>query len=146
MTIPQWHLIYIDPQFFHALIDIVTITASAKQRTIHQWDEEWGRIRFEGNLWYLGSIRQNWESVMGHHIYEWLRAYLFPNFIFSSSTIVGSCTYYHIATALRMGVHLNFCVIVPIHSSRSFIDSFILYVLSYSTGRPQSAEWHVLHP
>lgn len=43
----------------------------AKRRTRKQWDEEWGRIGCEGNLWWLGSYRANWEAVMGHHVWEW---------------------------------------------------------------------------
>ncbi|CCM00700.1 uncharacterized protein FIBRA_02740 [Fibroporia radiculosa] len=44
---------------------------AAKGRTKRHWDSEWGKIGSEGNLWWLGSYRQNWESVMGTHIWEW---------------------------------------------------------------------------
>ncbi|KAH9922222.1 DHHC palmitoyltransferase-domain-containing protein [Fomitopsis serialis] len=43
----------------------------AKRRTRQQWDQEWGRIDYEGNLWWLGSHRANWESVMGTHVWQW---------------------------------------------------------------------------
>ncbi|EIN05184.1 zf-DHHC-domain-containing protein [Punctularia strigosozonata HHB-11173 SS5] len=43
----------------------------AKRRTKRQWDEEWGRIGREGNLWWLGSMRANWESVMGPRPLFW---------------------------------------------------------------------------
>ncbi|KZT00277.1 zf-DHHC-domain-containing protein [Laetiporus sulphureus 93-53] len=43
----------------------------AKRRQRKQWDQEWGEIGTEGNLWWLGSYRKNWESVMGHHVWEW---------------------------------------------------------------------------
>lgn len=36
-----------------------------------RWDEEWGRIGKEGNLWWLGSGRANWEAVMGHNPWTW---------------------------------------------------------------------------
>ncbi|KAI0728926.1 zf-DHHC-domain-containing protein [Fomitopsis betulina] len=42
-----------------------------KRRTRKQWDREWGRIDREGNLWWLGSSRANWESVMGAHVWQW---------------------------------------------------------------------------
>ncbi|KAI0944640.1 hypothetical protein AcW1_002303 [Taiwanofungus camphoratus] len=44
---------------------------SARRRTRRLWDDEWGKIGTEGNIWWLGSYRRNWESVMGHHIWEW---------------------------------------------------------------------------
>ncbi|CAL1698197.1 unnamed protein product [Somion occarium] len=43
----------------------------AKRRTKKQWDKEWGRISKEGNMWWLGSYRRNWEYVMGHSVWEW---------------------------------------------------------------------------
>ncbi|KAG2078412.1 zf-DHHC-domain-containing protein [Suillus decipiens] len=43
----------------------------AKKRTRERWDKEWGRIGKEGNLWWLGSRRANWESVMGKNVWWW---------------------------------------------------------------------------
>jgi len=43
-----------------------------KRRARARWDEEWGRPAIEGNIWWLGSGRKNWESVMGHSIWSWL--------------------------------------------------------------------------
>ncbi|TCD67747.1 palmitoyltransferase pfa5 [Steccherinum ochraceum] len=43
----------------------------AKRLTKRQWDEEWGRIGKEGNLWWLGDARKNWEAVMGDKWYQW---------------------------------------------------------------------------
>ncbi|KAH9837742.1 zf-DHHC-domain-containing protein [Rhodofomes roseus] len=43
----------------------------AKRRTRKQWDQEWGRIDHEGNLWWFGSYRANWESVMGSYAWQW---------------------------------------------------------------------------
>ncbi|KAG1775627.1 DHHC palmitoyltransferase-domain-containing protein [Suillus placidus] len=43
----------------------------AKKRTRQRWDKEWGRIGKEGNLWWLGSRRANWESVMGKNVWWW---------------------------------------------------------------------------
>ncbi|KAG0706242.1 DHHC palmitoyltransferase-domain-containing protein [Suillus ampliporus] len=43
----------------------------AKRRTRKRWDKEWGRIGKEGNLWWLGSNRANWESVMGKNVWWW---------------------------------------------------------------------------
>ena len=45
----------------------------AKQRTRQEWDEQWGRIGKEGNLYWLGSARKNWEAVMGDKWYQWIR-------------------------------------------------------------------------
>lgn len=43
----------------------------AKRKTREQWDKEWGRIDEEGNLWWLGSTRENWISVMGSSKWGW---------------------------------------------------------------------------
>ena len=42
-----------------------------KRRTRARWDEEWGRPTIEGNIWWLGSGRKNWESVMGQSMWSW---------------------------------------------------------------------------
>lgn len=47
-----------------------------KQQARARWDEEWGRPKFEGNLWWLGTGRENWESVMGRSIWSWFRELL----------------------------------------------------------------------
>jgi len=44
---------------------------TAKRRTRARWDEEWGRPAIEGNIWWLGSGRKNWESVMGQSVWSW---------------------------------------------------------------------------
>lgn len=44
---------------------------SAKRQTRKQWDREWGDIDTEGNLWWLGSDRKNWEAVMGPSKWGW---------------------------------------------------------------------------
>ncbi|KAH7924201.1 zf-DHHC-domain-containing protein [Leucogyrophana mollusca] len=43
----------------------------AKRRTRKRWDNEWGKIGTEGNLWWLGSARANWEAVMGRNVWCW---------------------------------------------------------------------------
>ncbi|CAE6345764.1 unnamed protein product [Rhizoctonia solani] len=42
-----------------------------KHQTRKRWDQEWGRVEREGNLWWLENARTNWEQVMGHKVYEW---------------------------------------------------------------------------
>ena len=49
-----------------------TFIDSGKRRTKRQWDEEWGDPDTEGNLWWLGSLRANWEDVMGHNPLWWI--------------------------------------------------------------------------
>lgn len=48
-------------------------TRSAKQAKRRQWNEQWGRIDHEANIWWLGSSRKNWESVMGKSVWWWIR-------------------------------------------------------------------------
>lgn len=49
----------------------------AKRRTKKAWDQEWGKIETEGNLWWAGSMRKNWEEVMGPTWWKWLREFSF---------------------------------------------------------------------
>lgn len=44
----------------------------AKKRTRRAWDEEWGGLKTEGNIWWLGSWRTNWEQVMGKNPWGWI--------------------------------------------------------------------------
>lgn len=41
-----------------------------------EWDEEWGDLYTEGNIWWLGSPRANWEYRMGKNPWGWFREYL----------------------------------------------------------------------
>ncbi|KAF8512824.1 DHHC palmitoyltransferase-domain-containing protein [Gautieria morchelliformis] len=44
----------------------------SRRRILKQWDAEWGRIDKEGNLWWLGSRRANWETTMGTSKLGWI--------------------------------------------------------------------------
>jgi len=46
-----------------------------KRQARTRWDEEWGRPATEGNIWWLGSGRKNWESVMGQPMWAWFREF-----------------------------------------------------------------------
>jgi hypothetical protein len=39
---------------------------------VKQWDAEWGRLETEGNLWWLGSKRANWQATMGSSKWGWI--------------------------------------------------------------------------
>lgn len=56
----------------------MTLLCRERKATQQRWDEEWGRIGREGNLWYLGSYRANWEMVMGKSKLGWIRTCSFP--------------------------------------------------------------------
>ncbi|KAG8898124.1 hypothetical protein FRB99_007651 [Tulasnella sp. 403] len=43
----------------------------AMHRTRKTWDKEWGELTTEGNIWWLGSARKNWEQVMGKNPIGW---------------------------------------------------------------------------
>lgn len=47
-----------------------------RRTTRRLWDEEWGRIGKEGNVWWLGSSRANWVAVMGTNKLRWFRTSL----------------------------------------------------------------------
>ncbi|KAG8936862.1 palmitoyltransferase pfa5 [Tulasnella sp. 418] len=42
-----------------------------RKRLLRKWDEEWGALRTEGNIWNLGSRRKNWEATMGNKVLWW---------------------------------------------------------------------------
>ncbi|KAI5474573.1 vacuole protein, palmitoyltransferase domain containing [Pseudohyphozyma bogoriensis] len=42
-----------------------------KRRAKKVWNYQWGRIGKEGNFWWLGSARANWEMVMGNDKLGW---------------------------------------------------------------------------
>ncbi|KIJ41139.1 hypothetical protein M422DRAFT_780541 [Sphaerobolus stellatus SS14] len=41
------------------------VGVAGRKRIKEQWDVEWGKEEKEGNLWWSGSQRENWEQVMG---------------------------------------------------------------------------------
>ncbi|SCZ99567.1 BZ3500_MvSof-1268-A1-R1_Chr3-1g06106 [Microbotryum saponariae] len=49
-----------------------------------EWDREWGRLGKEGNLWWLGSRRDNWRMVMGKGRWGW---FLLSTLIASAWTV-----------------------------------------------------------
>ena len=58
------------------LAETYSMCALAKKRRAQlKWDEEWGRPAIEGNIWWLGSERENWESVMGKSVSSWFREF-----------------------------------------------------------------------
>lgn len=69
--VPLWVSINFGVSIIYPQIGI--LSHSAKKRTLRQWDAEWGRIGREGNIWWMGSKRQNWEAVMGRNIWWWFR-------------------------------------------------------------------------
>lgn len=42
-----------------------------KARKRREWNDEWGRMSTEGNMWWLGSGWQNWRDVMGKGVCGW---------------------------------------------------------------------------
>lgn len=43
-----------------------------KRRIRRRWDEEWGTIEKEGNIWWLGSGMKGWVDVMGINRWGWI--------------------------------------------------------------------------
>lgn len=55
---------------------LLTPVYRGKKETKRKWNEEWGRLGREGNLWWLGSRRANWVMVMGENRLGWFRTSL----------------------------------------------------------------------
>ena len=50
----------------------------AKRRTRLVWDAEYGRMGREANMWWLGTVRANWEQVFGPRTWTWFRESFTP--------------------------------------------------------------------
>lgn len=46
--------------------------AIGKGRLRRQWNEEWGSLYTEGNIWWLGNRQANWEATMGKNPLWWI--------------------------------------------------------------------------
>ncbi|EJD43540.1 zf-DHHC-domain-containing protein [Auricularia subglabra TFB-10046 SS5] len=56
----------------HVLAENLSCCDARSRRIIkHRWDEEWGNPNTEGNIWWLGSARANWEQRMGPSVLGW---------------------------------------------------------------------------
>lgn len=42
------------------------------RETRRRWNEEWGDLDTEGNLWWTGSRKQGWIDVMGTNPLGWI--------------------------------------------------------------------------
>lgn len=40
---------------------------------LSEWNQEWGRLDTEGNIWWMGNARREWEAVMGKNWLGWIR-------------------------------------------------------------------------
>jgi hypothetical protein len=60
----------------------------AKRQTRRKWDEDYGRIGREGNMWWLGTVRANWEQVFGPKPWTWLRTSLLFDSIVCSMALL----------------------------------------------------------
>jgi palmitoyltransferase len=43
-----------------------------KLKTLKEWDREWGKWSTEGNIWWIGPRRGEWEAVMGTNPLGWI--------------------------------------------------------------------------
>ena len=42
-----------------------------KRQIRAEWDKEWGKLNTEGNIWWLGGAKANWEYRMGRNRWGW---------------------------------------------------------------------------
>lgn len=61
-------------------LDIYPFVCRDKKIMQKAWDEEWGSIDKEGNLWWLGSGKKEWEEVMGKNPWGWFCEYFHISF------------------------------------------------------------------
>lgn len=46
--------------------------SSAKRKRKRAFDEEWGSMNTEGNIWWRGSAYAEWIDIMGKHWVGWI--------------------------------------------------------------------------
>lgn len=44
-----------------------------KKRLVKDFDQEWGKLSTEANMWWLGDNKSNWKLVMGPKVLAWIR-------------------------------------------------------------------------
>jgi len=48
------------------------LVSRAKEKRRKAFDEEWGSVNTEGNIWWRGSPYQEWQDVMGKRWLGWI--------------------------------------------------------------------------
>lgn len=56
----------------HSLSLMSHVLLREKRRIRQRWDDEWGSIAKEGNIWWLGSGMKGWVDVMGSNRWGWI--------------------------------------------------------------------------
>lgn len=80
------HCLYISLRLYSKL----HLSCSAKRRTKKKWDQEWGRLNKEGNIWWRGNAYDEWVDVMGSSWMGWIRELYFLSIPLSCSLRVWS--------------------------------------------------------
>jgi palmitoyltransferase len=44
-----------------------------KKNLVKNFDQEWGKLSTEANMWWLGDKKSNWKLVMGPKVLAWIR-------------------------------------------------------------------------
>lgn len=64
--------------FFFCVCLLLTFgVVSAKRRRRKAFDEEWGEMNTEGNVWWRGCAYKEWTDVMGQRWLGWIRKLAF---------------------------------------------------------------------
>lgn len=85
MTVTHWRLIILNQSTIESMAiadmkhletlrigkEYKILDLKEKMAVKREFDREWGRIDKEGNLWWLGSKRRNWTTVMGTKVLAW---------------------------------------------------------------------------
>ncbi|KAG6899623.1 hypothetical protein C0993_008565 [Termitomyces sp. T159_Od127] len=70
-VIGYWAILCGFPELASVHVTYSLSSISAKRRKTRSYDEEWGRITHEGNIWWLGSGSKGWVDVMGRDVCGW---------------------------------------------------------------------------
>ena len=62
-----------------------------------RWDEEWGKLGKEGNIWWLGNGTKGWIDVMGTNRWGWIcECFLHLSFFFPLNLFLNPPFFKHV--------------------------------------------------
>lgn len=92
MTVTHWRLISLNQSTIESMAiadmkhletlrigkEYKVFDIKEKRAVVKEFDQEWGSLNREGNLWWLGSKRKNWTAVMGTKVLAWFSEFWPP--------------------------------------------------------------------
>jgi hypothetical protein len=62
----------------------------AKKQTMKDWNDDWGRIGKEGNIFWREGARENWRGVMGGEKLGWICGFALTRFLLFNCSVISA--------------------------------------------------------